>query len=254
MDSSFNKIGAGVSLLPMTDFWSANRGNLAGFRITVERGRFLINKPAGVELQVLDCKPKDRHLLLMARGGAIKQKFLCGHDERDWFVASVAPRTTNVAAAKDSLRPAAVTDALRQHGVRNSKRHRRHNAGFIRQGEWFFTKAADLNVNPHLILRDEKLVRPGGGKPHIVQELYRQGGTSVMVHRQHAPGGMNLETYAKLATDIRSGSGWSAMRRDPEAYARGTVRHADHETIHLSGWHRIHLNAEVRARNLGFLD
>jgi hypothetical protein len=36
-----------------------------------------------VEMNVLDVRPEMRHLLLMAPGG----KFLCGHDERHWFVA-----------------------------------------------------------------------------------------------------------------------------------------------------------------------
>jgi hypothetical protein len=42
-----------------------------------------------VELEVVDVHPRDRHLLLLARIGLEKSKFLCGHDERHWFVAAV---------------------------------------------------------------------------------------------------------------------------------------------------------------------
>jgi hypothetical protein len=36
--------------------------------------------------------------------------------------------------------------------------------------------------------------------------------------------------------------------RDPEVYAKGAVRHSDHATVHLAGWHRVLMNTEQRAR------
>ena len=36
--------------------------------------------------------------------------------------------------------------------------------------------------------------------------------------------------------------------RDPEVYAKGTVRHPDHATIRLTGWHRVLMNTEQGAR------
>lgn len=229
------------------------------FRLNCRAGRFEIDAPASVSIEVLDCQPKDRHLLLLARvpdarGRITKQKFLCGHDERDWFAASVADHSTNVANAKDSLRPAAVNEALRQAAVPVRRRHDRRNAAYIRQGEWFFVPAPNLRVDERLVLKSDRLIRPGGGKPHIVQELYRTGGTDVMVHSRHAPDGLILANWRNLPTANRTDSGWRPMRRDPEAYARGTVRHSDHATIALRGWHRIHLNAETRRSTLGFLD
>jgi hypothetical protein len=56
-----------------------------------------------VELEVVDVDRNDRHLLLLVRDGEEKSKFLCGHDERHWFVAAVpedARGVTGVAAAK----------------------------------------------------------------------------------------------------------------------------------------------------------
>src|SRR5215470_11160731 len=41
------------------------------------------------EVEVVDTRPHDRHLLLLVRQGEAKSKFLCGHDERHWFVAAV---------------------------------------------------------------------------------------------------------------------------------------------------------------------
>lgn len=58
-------------------------------------------------------------------------------------------------------------------------------------------------------------------------------------------------TYEKLiATDPKAGSmSWQRMTRDAEVYARGQVRHPDHKTIDLDGWHRVHMNRERFARH-----
>jgi hypothetical protein len=47
------------------------------------------------------------------------------------------------------------------------------------------------------------------------------------------------------------------MVRDPEVYAQGAVRHPDHATIRLHGWHRVLMNTEREARamrHVAFLD
>jgi hypothetical protein len=51
--------------------------------------------------------------------------------------------------------------------------------------------------------------------------------------------------------------GWRAMRRNPGVYARGTVRHSDHDTIVLPFWHRVVMNTETQSRTMShvaFLD
>jgi hypothetical protein len=51
--------------------------------------------------------------------------------------------------------------------------------------------------------------------------------------------------------------GWQVMKRNPGVYVRGRVRHADHATIELVGWHRVVMNTEGQARamrNVAFLD
>jgi hypothetical protein len=75
----------------------------------------------------------------------------------------------------------------------------------IRQGEWFFVPAGDLT--PGVIHRNAAINRfiPRAGKPHVVDEI-------------------------GIADGI---------------YARGAVRHPDHKTIKLRGWHRVVKNLEV---------
>ncbi len=82
----------------------------------------------------------DRHLLRLVRDGKDKSKFLCGHDERHWFVAGIpesAPVGT-VRQAKEALKPAEALSAQAGKRLRAKARKRRKNAAFVRQGEWFF--------------------------------------------------------------------------------------------------------------------
>jgi hypothetical protein len=79
------------------------------------------------------------------------------------------------------------------------------NEKVIRQGEWFFVPVSDFT--PDVIHRNTAINRfiPRAGKPHIVDEI-------------------------GIADGI---------------YARGGVRHPDHKTIKLRGWHRVVKNLEV---------
>jgi len=43
------------------------------------------------------------------------------------------------------------------------------------------------------------------------------------------------------------------MKRDAAVYVRGEVRHPDHETITLNGWHRVLMNTENRSSVLRYL-
>ena len=50
---------------------------------------------------------------------------------------------------------------------------------------------------------------------------------------------------------------WQAMRRNMDVFVRGRIRHADHATIELHGWHRVLMNTEAQAkamRSVAFLD
>lgn len=47
------------------------------------------------------------------------------------------------------------------------------------------------------------------------------------------------------------------MRRNPGVWVQGKIRHPDHKTVKLNGWHRVLMNTESQAasmRHLAFLD
>jgi len=114
-----------------------------------------------------------------------------------------------------------------------------------------------LVVDEKLVLRNEPL-RRGAGKPHLVEQLFRSGGETVHVCTKH-PNGISEKEYAELLrVNPKVGRwGWRVMRRNPGVYARGTVRHGDHDTITLPFWHRVVMNTETQSRtmvNVAFLD
>ena len=258
----FARIGA---RLRVTDR-PARRRTAGGFSLDVRADRngefFEIVRPPGseAEVAVLDVRPADRHLLLLVREGKDKSKFLCGHDERHWFVAGVpeAAPVGTVGQTKEALKPAEVQTAQARKHLKAKARGRRKNAAYVRQGEWFFLPAADVAVDGRLVLRDEPLTRGDGGKPHRAEFCYRSGGEAVYVCPRHPTGVTEAEYKVILAGSPQAKRwGWRAMRRDPAVYVRGRVRHADHATITLRGWHRVLLNTEGLSRamrNVAFLD
>jgi hypothetical protein len=211
------------------------------------------------EIAVLDVQPADRHLLLLVREGKEKSKFLCGHDERHWFVAGIPEKAPvgTVRQAKEALKPAEVQTAQARRGLRSKARDRRKNAAYVRQGEWFFLPETDQVVDEKLVLRDEPL-RRGAGKAHWAEFSYRTGGETVYVCSRHPNGVVEKEYKAILArTPTANRWGWRVMRRNAGVYVKGRIRHPDHATITLHGWHRVVMNTEGQSRamrNVAFLD
>jgi len=209
-----------------------------------------------VELEVVDVDRADRHLLLLIRDGDEKSKFLCGHDERHWFVAAVpedARGVTGVAAAKVALQPELVRAAVGR--ARPKHPLRRRNSAYVRQGEWFFVPAPELDPPAALVLRNEPLSR-GRGQAHMIELAYRRGGQVVWVNRRH-PSGISEARYSRLTEKERRNGAWTRFVRDPELHATGAIRHPDHATIVLRGWHRVAMNTEQGARamrHVAFLD
>ncbi len=202
--------------------------------------------------RVLAVDAAGRHLLLEAAED--RERFLCGHDERHWFVAGVPATVTSVRAAKEALMPPEAVRSLERNRVRTKNRTRRRNKGFVRQGEWFFVPCPDLQVDARRILPNEPLQR-GRGKPHMAEELYREGGQAVHVCRQYR-NGITVEQYKELIRNDpeKRKLNWRVMVRDPRAYVRGRIRHPDHKTVVLRFWHRVVPNREVMSRNVAFLD
>lgn len=140
------------------------------------------------QVNALDVQASSRHLLLVVRRGET-HKYLCGHDERDWFAAAVPESggVANVRAALEALQPEDVRRALVQKRVKRQHRNRRRNAAFVRQGEWFFIPEPNFVVDPWAVLRNEPLSR-GRGKAHWVEFLCRSGGDAVYVCREYPQG------------------------------------------------------------------
>jgi len=213
-----------------------------------------------LEVFVLQTQPRLRHLLLLVRKHESKgqvDRFLCGHDEREWFVAAVPGGASSVRQAMAALQPAEVRQALAQSPVSSRKRFARKNRAFRRQGEWFFVPEPSLVWDEELILHNEPL-RRGGGKPHRVEELVRNGGETVYVCKRF-PNGFTPPEYSALLLNDPTASrwGWQIMRRNAGVYARGEVRHSDHATITLAFWHRVMMNTETQSRTMAhvaFLD
>jgi len=209
-----------------------------------------------LEVCVMQTLVHDRHLLLLVKKPQSKDRFLCGHDEREWFVAAVPGGASSVAQAREALKPDEVRAAESRVRLKSTQRNRRHNRAFIRQGEWFFVPA-DLSEAPGAILRNEP-IRRGTGKAHMVAEVCRFGGEEVYVCGKY-PNGVTAEEYHRLVESDRAAKklGWRRMKRNAGVYARGTVRHPDHCTIVLRGWHRVLMNTETQSRtmaNVAFLD
>jgi hypothetical protein len=160
---------------------------------------------------------------------------------------------TGVATAKLALQPELVRTAIGR--ARPKDPLERRNAAYVRQGEWFFVPAPELEPPAALVLHGEPLSR-GRGQAHVIELAYRRGGQVVWVNRRH-PSGISDARYRRLTEKDRRTGGWARFVRDPELYANGAIRHPDHATIVLRGWHRVAMNTEQRARamrHVAFLD
>ena len=266
LNGRFNRIGARLKVNDTAKRrWRARTGALSIDIGNDRKGEFFalhLDPHLPPELNVVDVRPNMRHLLLMANGGfdkADRQKFLCGHDERHWFVAAVpeAANASNVATALNALKPTRVRAAEARVGLKRRDGFRRKNRAFVRQGEWFFLPRPDARIDTSLTLRKEPLTRGLGNKPHIVDELVRSGGETVYVTRG---GGLIItrSAYDKIARqDRKRARQFVRMRRNPGVFVRGRVRHPDHKTIVLHCWHEVVMNTENQAsamRHVAFLD
>ena len=269
----FSRMGARVKVLEGVSTvrrWSGFRSREEAPRILLDirrdkQGEYfeIRTAPGGnQEIVVLNVQPREKHLLLLSRQFGeqgqflAKQKFLCGHDERHWFVAAIPEDepVSTVASAKIALKPKEVRTREDLLGISRKASFQRRNSAFIRQGEWFFVPTA-LKADPLLVLKNEPLSRGNGGKPHWAEECYRSGGDTVYVSARY-PNGLTAEEYRKLSASERN-QGFNIMKRDAAVYVRGKMSHPDHETVTLNGWHRVLMNTENRSsamRFLAFLD
>ena len=71
------------------------------------------------------------------------------------------------------------------------------------------------------------------------------------------PTGLTQEKFDALSDEERRKQSWRQMVRDAEVFALGRIRHDDHATLVLHGWHQVFMNTEPGARamrHVAFLD
>ena len=286
--SKFEDLGARVKISPQPRRWGSLPRPLSLDVGRDSRGEFfdLYFDDRQVEsLDALDVRPRERHLLLLARIRAFngrvrfkhgqrwnsdvailpplsqsleKPRYLCGHDERHWFVAAVPEdaHASNVRIAMEALKPEAVLRAQDALNVRSDRRNRRKNPAFIRQGEWFFLPRPDILV-PQALIRQREPLQRSGGKAHWAQFAYRTGGETVYVSRAFPSGLLPANHREHLARHPEAQGTFAIMRRNAALYVRGRISHADHATVVLQGWHEVVMNTENRAKarkDVVFLD
>jgi hypothetical protein len=248
--------------------------------VDYRNGQYVVSLGPDADVKVLDVRPKEKHLVLMTNS----TRMLVGHDERDWFVAAVPGAITTVQQARDRLKPPEVRAA--EKGLKRDKSNKRRNGRTVRQGEWFFVPAPEFA--PTEIHRNEPIARSRGGRmasSHICEELCRAGGQTVYQFRammysrsQNELDAMNEQIKgvralvggqpATEAARARAVSAfpqfaddryWTPWVVGMDVYVRGAVRHPDHATVKLAGWHRVLGNTEDKvpghaARAVLFVD
>jgi hypothetical protein len=261
LSKKFGQMGARVDVVPMApDIFRRDRGGI-DIKVDAKGEYFDIRLEASdkVDYEVIDIRPDLRHLLLMARRERSKQKFLCGHDERHWFVCAVpGGSVSTVVNAMEALQPREVKAVVNRRVKRVKDRLRRKNKAFVRQGEWFFVPNPSLIVDPALVVPNERLSRGGGSTSHMCQYMYRTGGAVVWVCPKY-PRGVPKHRYRSILLTVPGAKKWDwvQMRHEPRVFVRGRVWHPDHKTIVLHDWHRVLMNTEREApgaRHIVFLD
>ncbi len=200
---------------------------------------------ADVEITVPNIDKKARHMLLAVRSRGVYSQYLCGHDERHWFVAALPHNVGSVAQAMAALMPAEAAASQLSHRVRRKNRNKRRNRGFIRQGEWFFIPSPELDGREDLLVLGDEPLRRGGGKPHMAQFLCRVGGEAVYVNYRHPNGLTELEYRRAVSVGGESPASFRQARRDAVVYVKGRISHPDHKTVLLGGWHHVVVNTEI---------
>ena len=261
LSKKFGQMGARVRVEPFVS--NIYRNDFGGIDVKADaKGEYFdirVEANDNVDYEVIDTRPDLRHLLLMARRERGKQKFLCGHDERHWFVCAVpGDSVSTVVNAMEALQPHLLKPLITRRVKRVKDRLRRKNKAFVRQGEWFFVPNPLLVVDPILVIPNEPLSRGDGSKSHMCQYMYRTGGVHVWVCPRY-PAGVTESRYRQILSSTFNSErwGWIGMWREPTVHVRGRVWHPDHKTIVLHGWHRVMMNTEREApgaRHVVFLD
>lgn len=189
---------------------------------------FRIFEGLNVNVNVIDRMPENRHLLLHINNpiARTKEKLLIGHDERHLFISGVTSNTKNLAEAFDKLKPPSVIEAIRK------------GKKVVRQGEWFFIpfdgEPTNIATNIGVVHKKRAIVNNNRRtfNPHIADEIMFLKPVTV----EHPA----LLHYLRLNNCV--------------AFVRGKVRHGQHSTVELVGWHKVYQNLEIPQQSVGYLD
>ena len=211
-----------------------------------------------VDVEVVDVRRDDRHLLLLVRDGDEKSKFLCGHDERHWFVAAIpedARGVSGVTAAMRALQPDRVRAAVareaagRPASAGGTTAYRpsgrvvlRPGARACRAGLAGASRRGDLARQRHAARARVRVPPRRRDRVRLAALPERPLAGRVTTACPRRCGGRPTGTCSSVT---------------PTLFASGSVRHPDHATIVLRGWHRVAMNTEQNARamrHVAFLD
>jgi hypothetical protein len=246
LKEKFLKIGATVVIdpdVPRNRMWGDS-----GKSVTYNKGTFRLTGIPPENIQVLDTNPGIKHLLILVRDEGVtkKTKFLCGHDERDYFVAQVGPTATNVAKAMDSLKPEDVIIAGKRGGVRKKDKNKHTTPAWKRQGEWFFIPVDFVPGKNDLVMKKEPFFRQGSSR-HFAEEAVRKSGKAVYLKDGFKVSRVEYMRFLKLRMSGYPVGKLESRIETGEMLVRGKITHKDHTTLVLQGWHRVLLNNEESA-------
>jgi hypothetical protein len=252
----FQQIGSDVEFSDVGAF----RGNIPiEVNVKTNKGKEIFDIATNsddMDVSVLDIDQKDRHLLMLIKRPVVnrigktmfwdKFKILCGHDERHYFSAGI-PESSGVSTimqAKEALLPEKFLEIHKQKGKRKNRLKRKNEVAH-RQGEWIFIKSTFEPSEDERIRMKEPISRGGGSKPHICEEVCNIGGITVWVNNRFAPNGVSAKQMEMLMKKHGLNShDFNQRTTEGTVYARGYVRHSDHKTINLPGWHEVLMNRE----------
>ena len=244
LNAKFARIGARLRIADRP----ANRFRPAGpVALDVRadrRGEFFeVARRAGENpaVEVLDIRPADRHLLLLVRDGTEKGKFLCGHDERHWFVAAVpeAAPVGTVRQAMEALKPPEVRAAQAVERDQRTGRDPPQDGRLRPPGGVVFRPGPGFRRRPPAG-PDERAPAAGVGREAALGGplLPDRRGDGLRVPQVPERGDRG-RVPGSSCNPQAANWGWRVMRRNPGVYVTGRVRHAGPPDDPLRGWHRV---------------
>jgi hypothetical protein len=278
VQKKFSEMGARVKLSEPDTRWVSNpRPFSIDIRKDSEGEFYDIRVKKEIEMMIMDVQKADRHLLLLVKnpnGIATTlasdprritiSKFLCGHDERNWFTCAVPGRASTVFQAKQNLKPRELQEVEEREGLKTNRAHKRHRKlksgkKIHRQGEFMFIPSPTFQPpagSLTVIHRHEPMSR-GRGSSHFAEELYRSGGIKVYMSRfneQSRTIGLTEKEFEALNPSDQSRYHWEARQRNATVWTRGKVTHKEHQTLDLGTvWHRVIMNTENLATGSQFV-